>query len=95
MFDLYATIFLSIANIAAPYLVVRFDRKRLSRIELERGWNGPSFACAVYFFGPLCLPAHYWRTRRTPLALALGALATLSLFGAEWLLLSALEWAIG
>ena len=38
---------------------------RLDPEQLARAWNGPSWACAIYFFGPLSLPAHFWVTRRT------------------------------
>ena len=91
MQDFYWTVLLSILNIALPYGITRFDRARLSPDQLARAWNGASWACAVYFFGPLSLPAHFWVTRRTPLALAQGALFTVLVFISEWLVGSVLE----
>ena len=62
-------------NIALPYLVVRYDLKRLSPARLERAWPDASLLSAVYAFGPLCLPVHFARTRRTWLGFGLGLLA--------------------
>ena len=39
------------------------DRGKLGSERLARAWNGPTWACAVVFFGPLCLVAHFWITR--------------------------------
>jgi hypothetical protein len=84
MLDLCLTIAFSVLNIAVPYAIVRYDRSRLGADQLARAWNGPSFACAIYFFGPLSLPAHFWITRRKPLAIVQGALLTTLVLGAEW-----------
>lgn len=91
MLELYLTVAFSILNIAVPYAIIRYDRRRLRADQLARGWNQASFACAIYFFGPLSLPAHFWVTRRKPLALAEGALWAAGVIGAEWLLGSILE----
>ena len=91
MLELYLTIAFSILNIVVPYAIVRYDRNRLRPDQLARAWNRPSFACAVYFFGPLCLPAHFWVTRRRLAALATGALLTIAVLGGEWALGSILE----
>jgi hypothetical protein len=91
MLELYLTIAFSILNIVVPYAIVRYDRARLRADQLARGWSRASFACAIYFFGPLSLPAHFWVTRRKPLALAQGALWATVVLGAEWLLGSIIE----
>jgi hypothetical protein len=87
MLELYLTIAFSVLNIVLPYAIVRYDRTRLAQVELARGWNQATFACAIYFFGPLSLPAHFWVTRRKPAALLLGAMLAI--------LVLALEWAVG
>jgi hypothetical protein len=91
MLEFYLTIAFSILNVALPYGIVRYDRRRLGRAELARGWNQASFACAVYFFGPLSLPAHFWVTRRKPLALLQGALLAMLVLAVEWALGELLE----
>jgi hypothetical protein len=91
MVDFYLTIAFSILNIVVPYAIVRYDRSRLHADQLARAWNRPSFACAIYFFGPLSLPAHFWVTRRKPAALLHGALLCTAVIGGEWVLGSLLE----
>jgi hypothetical protein len=95
MFELSLTIAFSILNIAVPYAIVRYDRTRLDAAELARGWNGPSFACAIYFFGPLSLPAHFWITRRRLLAALLGAFLAVLVLAVEWGLATAIESMLG
>jgi hypothetical protein len=94
MLELYLTIVFSILNMAVPYAIVRFDRGRLDPDQRARAWNRPSFACAIYFFGPLSLPAHFWVTRRKPVALLQGALFATLVLGGEWLLGELLEQAL-
>jgi hypothetical protein len=94
MLELYLTIAFSILNVVLPYAIVRYDRSRLDAVKLARAWNRASFACAIWFFGPLSLPAHFWITRRRPTALLQGALLTAVVLGAEWLLGELLERAL-
>jgi len=91
MLELWLTAVFAVLNIVIPYAIVRFDRRRLDATQLARAWNLPSFACAIYFFGPLSLPAHFWVTRRRPMALLQGALWTTAVFGAEMLVGELLE----
>jgi hypothetical protein len=91
MLDFYFTVIVTILNIAVPYGITRYDRARLDHEQLARAWNGPSWACAVYFFGPLSLPAHFWVTRRTVGGLFVGALWTIAVFFGEWLIGLTLE----
>ena len=94
MLELYLTIAFSVLNIVLPYAIVRYDRTRLAQAELARGWNQASFACAIYFFGPLSLPAHFWITRRKPAALLLGAMLAVVVLALEWALGALLELAL-
>jgi len=91
MLELYLTIAFSILNIAVPYAIVRYDRSRLHPDQLARAWNRPSFACAIYFFGPLSIPAHFWVTRRRLVALVQGVLVSSLVLAGEWMLGSLLE----
>ncbi len=95
MVDFYYTLVLTVLNVVLPYLITRRDRRRLSRNELDRGWNTASWASAVYFFGPLCLPAHFWVTRRTVRALFVGGAWMIAVFAVEWLIGLLLEKTIG
>ena len=91
MLELYLTVALSILNVVVPYAIIRRDRTRLDADQLARAWNRPSFACAVYFFGPLSLPAHFWVTRRKAEALLQGVFLAILVLGGEWLLIALLE----
>jgi hypothetical protein len=63
-------------NIAVPYWIVRRDLRRLNREQLARSWNDATIWSAVVVFGPLCLPVHFARSRRSVFGLCLGLLAT-------------------
>lgn len=63
-------------NIALPWAIVRWDERRLDAWQLARAWNDASRWAAVVVFGPLCLPFHFAKTRRSRLVgVALGLLA--------------------
>jgi hypothetical protein len=91
MLDLGLTAALWALNVVVPYAIVRYDLGRLDTGQLARAWNRPSFACAIYFFGPLSLPAHFWVTRRKPAALLEGALWAAIVLAGEQLLLQIAE----
>src|SRR6267142_2504589 len=95
MAEFYFTILGAILNVALPWLITRYDRKRLSPDQLARAWNGPSWACAIYFFGPLSLPAHFWVTRRTVAALLQGAAWTFAVLGSEYVVGLGLDRVLG
>jgi|SRR5882724_9662284 len=61
-----------VLNAALPYFIVRHDLQRLSTERLARAWPDASLLSAVYAFGPLCLPVHFTKTRRTWLGFGLG-----------------------
>jgi hypothetical protein len=54
--------------------VVRRDMRKLPQEGLARGWNSASFWSAIVAFGPLSIPVHFVRTRRSIAGLALGVL---------------------
>ena len=83
MVDFYFALVLWVSNIAVPYAITRRDRQGLSREQLARGWNTASWACAVFFFGPFCLPAHFWVTRRTAWGLVVGSFWMIAVFAGE------------
>jgi hypothetical protein len=60
-------------SIALPALIVRWDMARLSAERLERAWNAASFWSSIVAFGPLCLPVHFVKTRRSITGFLLGA----------------------
>lgn len=60
-------------GILVPHAIVRRDLSRLSGDRLARSWPDASLWSAVVVFGPLCVPVHFIRTRRSWLGLALGA----------------------
>ena len=53
--------------------VVRRDMRRAPPERLVRAWNDASFWSAVVVFGPLCIPVHFVRTRRSLVGLVIGA----------------------
>jgi hypothetical protein len=63
-------------GIALPALIVRRDVARLSGEQLARSWPDSSLWSAVVAFGPLCLPVHFLRTRRSWAGLDLAAFWT-------------------
>jgi len=58
-------------GIAVPAFIVRRDLTRLEGERLARSWPDASLWAAVVMFGPLCVPIHFIRTRRSWLGLAL------------------------
>ena len=77
-------------SIAVPALIVRRDIARLEGPALARSWPESSLWSAVVAFGPLCIPVHFVRTRRSLVGLGLAALwlalALLPLLALGWLL---------
>jgi hypothetical protein len=61
-----------VLNSLLPYLIVRRDLSRLSAERLARAWTEASFLSAVLAFGPLALPVHFAKTRRSLAGLGLG-----------------------
>lgn len=59
-------------GIAVPAGIVRRDLARLTGEALARAWPDTSLWAAVVAFGPLCVPVHFIRTRRSALGVLLG-----------------------
>ncbi len=60
-------------GIAVPATIVRRDVARLTGERLGRAWPDASLWSAVVMFGPLCMPIHFIRTRRSWAGMGLGA----------------------
>jgi hypothetical protein len=75
-------------GILLPFWVVRRDERRLPPVQLDRTWNEPSFWAAIVTFGPLCIPVHFVKSRRSLLGLLLGVAWMVGVFGA----IAGLEW---
>jgi len=54
--------------------VVGRDMRKLPPERLPRAWNSASFWSAIVLFGPLSIPVHFVRTRRSLTGLGLGVL---------------------
>jgi hypothetical protein len=59
-------------GIAIPWLIVRRDLASLDAERLDRAWNDASFWCAIVVFGPISLPFHFVKTRRSAFGVLLG-----------------------
>ena len=85
MFEVLIVAVSLIMNALLPYWIVRFDLRRLSGERLARAWTDASFLSAVIAFGPISLPIHFAKTRRSLAGFGLGVgLAVLS-FAAQGL----------
>jgi len=82
-------------GIAVSWWILRWDLRRLRGEELSRAWPDASAWMAVVMLGPLSVPFHFIRTRRSWAGLdmavvGLGAAVLLSSLPAE-----ALRWVFG
>jgi hypothetical protein len=59
-------------GIAFTSRLLRWDTRRLGPERFARSWNDASFWIAVVVFGPLSIPVHFARTRRSFAGFALG-----------------------
>ena len=74
MADVAQLVLQLVLGILLPATVVRRDLRRLNADQLARTWNVASFWTAVVAFGPLCLPVHFAKARRSLSGLGLGML---------------------
>lgn len=80
-----------VLGILVPWWILRRDLDRLRPEQLARAWNDVTFWMAIVVFGPLALPFHFTKTRRSLLGLLLG----LGWFVAAVLAISLLSLALG
>lgn len=59
-------------GIALPHWLLRWDGRRLTREQHDRGFNDASHWAAVVGFSVLAIPVHFCRTRRSVLGLVQG-----------------------
>ena len=72
MFEVLVVAQSLVLNALLPYLIVRRDLRGLSGERLARAWTDASFLSAVLAFGPLALPVHFTKTRRSLAGFGLG-----------------------
>lgn len=82
-------------GIVVPWLILRRDYARLDPERLGRAWPPASFWMSIVMFGPLCLPFHYTKTRRSLLGFLMGLAWMIGSFVAIGLISSALGWIFG
>jgi len=82
-------------NSLVPYLIVRRDLRGLSEERLARAWTDASFLSAVVAFGPLALPVHFAKTRRSLRGFGLGVGLGLLALGAQAVVVALLSAAFG
>ncbi|MCK6533863.1 MAG: hypothetical protein L6Q84_12910 [Polyangiaceae bacterium] len=82
-------------GILVPWWIVRRDLKKLEGERLARAWNDASFWSAIVLFGPLSLPFHFTKTRRSLLGFVLGLVWMVAAFLAIGLLGSGLALLFG
>ena len=77
-------------GVLLPWWVVRRDQRRLSAAQLAQTWNDASFWAAIVAFGPLCIPVHFIKARRSLGGVLLGAIWMIAVLAAisvaDWLL---------
>jgi len=84
-----------VLNAALPYFIVKRDLSRLSAERLSRAWNEASFLSAVVVFGPLSIPVHFCKTRRSWAGLGLGLGLAAGAILCAGLAEACLSWALG
>lgn len=84
-----------ILNALLPYLIVRRDLRGLSGEQLARAWTDASFLSAVVAFGPLALPVHFTKTRRSLWGFGLGVGLTVLTLAAQALVVALLSSVFG
>ncbi len=61
-------------GIIVPWWIVKRDLARLETDQLSRAWTPVSFWMAIVVFGPLAIPFHFTKTRRSFWGFCLGLL---------------------
>ena len=84
-----------VLNAALPYFIVKCDLERLSAERLACAWTEASFLSAVILFGPLSLPIHFTKTRRSLRGVGLGVGLCVAAFLAQGLAAAVLSFVLG
>ena len=82
MIDVIELVVSAALQVCLTFLVIRRDERRLAGTTAARSFPPATFWVAVVVFGPLSIPIHFVRTRRSWAGLMLGLLwiaATLGL----------------
>jgi hypothetical protein len=82
MTDVIELVVSAALQIYLTFLVIRRDERRLTGVAASGSFPPATFWAAVVVFGPLSIPIHFVRTRRSGAGLVLGLLwfaATLGL----------------
>lgn len=82
-------------GIYVTWWILDWDLRRLDRSRSDRAWNDASRWMSIVMFGPLCLPFHFTKTRRSLLGLLLGLCWMVAAFVAISLVASLVEWVFG
>jgi hypothetical protein len=88
-----------VTTTAAIFALLAWDERRLDEAQRARAWPVASRRCAVVVMGLVCVPVHFWRTRRSALGLILGiawlAALVVVLSAAEWIVSAVVGLALG
>ncbi|WP_394850276.1 hypothetical protein LZC95_22820 [Pendulispora brunnea] len=72
LLDLTSVLLSLFGSSALVFAIVSWDERRLSDEQRDRAWPSSTRLLAPLAFGPMCLPVHFWRTRRSALGTLLG-----------------------
>jgi hypothetical protein len=88
-------VFQLVMGVVLTAKIVGRDMRRSPPERLARAWNSASFWSAVVAFGPLCIPVHFARTRRSVLGFLLGLAWGAGVFVVLGLVSDGLDLAVG
>lgn len=82
-------------GILVPWAILRWDLSRLPADRLSRAWPDVSRWMAIVVFGPLALPFHFTKTRRSLWGLLLGLVWLVLALVAMGAISGVLGWLVG
>jgi len=89
--DLTSVLLSLFGSSAIVFAIVWWDERRLSYEQLDRAWPTSTRLLAPLAFGPMCLPVHFWRTRRSVPGVLLGVVYALGVLFLNFALIAFLE----
>jgi len=92
LLDISSVVFSLFGTSAIVFAIVWWDERRLSPETLARAWPTSTRILAAVAFGPLCLPVHFWRTRRSFSGTLLGCLFAIGVLVLNFAAVAALEY---